>query len=220
MSTQTSSYYEIVSRLPPGAVTIFTDVSWDEYECLLEQVGEASHLRISFDNGALQVMTLSDQHERYASFLKGVITVIQLRLRISIASFGSMTMRKPQQRKGLEADACFYVQNEHRIGRRLRLDLRTDPPPDIAVEVDVHHNSMNKLGTYAALGVPELWRFDGKALTIYLLDENSYRESETSLALPFLTSRVLTDAVLRLNTDGETAALVAFDKWLQEQHPS
>ena len=109
MSTQASSYYEIVSQLPPGAVTSFTDVSWDEYEDLLEQVGEASNLRISFDNPVLQVMTLSDEHERCASFLRGLITAIQLRLRIRIESRGSMTMSKPQQHKGCEPDACFYI---------------------------------------------------------------------------------------------------------------
>ena len=95
------------------------------------------------------------------------------------------------------------------------MDLAADPPPDIAVEVDVHHDSVKELGIYATLGVPELWRYDGKALTIYLWNGDRYTEAETSLALPFLTSRVLTDSLARLDPEDETTALLAFDKWLQ-----
>lgn len=122
--------------------------------------------------------------------------------------------------KGNEPDACFYVQNAYRIGNRLQLDFATDPPPDIAIEVDVHHDSRNKLAIYAALAVPELWRFDGDALTVYLLEKDSYRESASSLALPMLTSRVLTDVLAQLRTEGELPALMAFDEWLQRTHLS
>jgi Uma2 family endonuclease len=220
MSTQTLSYHEIVSRLPADAVVTFNDVGWDEYEELLEQVGEAEHLRISYDDGVLQVMTLSSEHEKYARFLESLMTAIRLRLRINILSFGSATMRKGGQRKGNEPDACFYVQSAHRIGNRVQLDFAIDPPPDIAVEVDVHHDSRNKLAIYAALAVPELWRFDGDALTVYLLEKDSYRESASSLALPMLTSRVLTDVLAQLRTEGELPALMAFDEWLQRTHLS
>src|SRR5580704_17721378 len=116
MSTQALSYYEIVSQLPADAVVTFHDVGWDEYEDLLEQVGEAEHLRITYDSGALQVMPLSPEHEKYARFLEGLMTAIRLRLHINILSFGSETMRKRGQRKGNEPDACFYVQNAYRIG--------------------------------------------------------------------------------------------------------
>jgi Uma2 family endonuclease len=215
MSTQALSYYEIVSQLPADAVVTFHDVGWDEYEDLLEQVGEAEHLRIAYDSGVLQVMTLSPEHEKYARFLEGLMTAIRLRLHINILSFGSATMRKRGQRKGNEPDACFYVQNAYRIGNSLQLDFATDPPPDIAVEVDVHHDSRNKLDIYAALAVPEVWRFDGDALTIYVLEQDRYAESGSSLALPMLTSRLLTDALTQMRTEGELAALMAFDEWLR-----
>ena len=215
MSTRTLSYYEIVSNLPPDAAVTFRDVGWDEYEELLEQVGEAEHLRISFDDGVLQVMTLSAEHEKYARFFESLMTAIRLRLHIDILSFGSATMRKKGERKGNEPDACFYVQTAHLIGNRLQLDFATDPPPDIAVEVDVHHDSRNKLAIYAALGVPEVWRFDGSALAIYLLEHDSYQESPASLAFPNLTNRLLTNVLARVGSEGELKALMAFDEWLQ-----
>ncbi|HEY6333782.1 MAG TPA: Uma2 family endonuclease [Blastocatellia bacterium] len=219
MSTQTPSRFEALSQMEPGTSLAFTDVSWDECQDVLEQAGEASHLRISFDSGALQVMTLSDEHESYASFLRGMITAIQLRLRTEIRSFGSMTLRNDKVRKGCEPDACFYIQNAHLIRNRLKLDLRTDPPPDIAVEVEIHHDSTNNMGIYAALGVLEIWRYNGRRLTMHLLEQGSYQESEKSLAPPFLTRDVISNTMARLSTAGETAALVAFDEWLQKSQP-
>ena len=215
MSTLKSNYYEVVSHLPPDADVTFRDVSWEEYEDLLEQVGEASWLRISYDDGTLQVMTISAEHESYACYLEKLMGFLSIRFHISVRSFGSMTMRKQKKRKGNEPDGCFYVQSADKIGNRMQLDFATDPPPDIAVEVDIHHDSRAKLPIYAALGVPEIWRFDGEALTILLLEDAHYIPSATSAALPMLTAAILTDALTRLSRDGELQALLAFNEWLQ-----
>jgi Uma2 family endonuclease len=215
MITQTLSYYEFVSQLPADTVVTSHNVSWEEYEELLEQVGEPAGLRISYDDGALKVMTLSHEHEKYTRFIEKLVTTIILRLRINILSFGSATMkRKP---KGNEPDACFYVQTADAIGNRVDIDFAIDPPPDIAVEVDIHHDSQDKFSIYAAFGVPEIWRFDGQALTIYLLEQDRYHEAETSAALPMLTSEILTQFLVRLRDEGEFRALLAFDEWLQSQ---
>ena len=224
MSTQIASYYDMVSQLPENASVTFHDVSWDEYEELLEQVGEAPGLRISYDNGSLQVMTISSEHEKYAFFINSLIAGIRLRLRMNILAFGSATMRKRKRKKGNEPDACFYEQTASVIGNRIQLDFETDPPPDIAVEIDVHHESRSKFPIYAALGVPEIWRYDGKAMTIYLLakaaadiDASLYFEQETSAALPILSAQILTETIERMRRDGELNALLAFDEWLQSR---
>lgn len=224
MSTQIASYYDMVSQLPENASVTFHDVSWDEYEELLEQVGEAPGLRISYDNGSLQVMTISSEHEKYASFISSLVTVIQLRLRIDILGFGSATMRKRKRKKGNEPDACFYVQSASLIGNRIQLDFETDPPPDITVEIDVHHDSRSKFPIYAALVVPEIWRYDGQTMTIYQLvqdvaeiEATSYVEQSTSTALPMLSAQILTEMIDRMRRDGELTALLAFDEWLRLQ---
>jgi Uma2 family endonuclease len=222
MSTQTTSYYEMVSQLPEDASLTFHDVSWDEYEELLEQVGEAPGLRLSYDNGSLRVMTISAEHEKYTEFISSLVGIIRIRLRINILGFGSATMRKRKVRKGKEPDACFYVQTAPLIGNRIQLDFETDPPPDVAVEIDVHHDSRPSFPIYAALGVSEIWRYDGQAMTIYHLAEEVsksekplYVWQETSAALPMLTAQVLTEMVERMRKDGELNALLAFDEWLQ-----
>jgi Uma2 family endonuclease len=211
----TTGYYEIVSQLPPAADITFHHVSWDDYEELLDQVGEASGLRISYNEGTLQVMSLSPEHENYARFFEALITAIRLRLRIKILSFGSTTMRKSKKRKGKEPDACFYVQSAEALGNRVHLNFETDPPPDIAIEVDVHHASRDMFSIYAGLGVPEIWHYDGWTLTIYQLQDGAYVEDATSPALPMITSQLLPDHLNRLRTEGEFQTLLAFDEWLQ-----
>lgn len=215
MSAQTLTRYDFVSQLPPDTVITFHDVDWEEYEELLEEVGESAGLRISYDDGVLKVMTLSSEHEYYSRFIEKIVGTLMLRLRINIRSFGSATMkRKP---KGNEPDACFYVQTASAIGNRIHIDFEIDPPPDIAVEVDIHHDSQEKFSIYAAFGVSEIWRFDGNDLIIYLLEEDRYHEAEVSRALPMLTAGILTQSLARLHDEGETGALLAFDEWLRSQ---
>lgn len=220
MSTLTATnWLEIVARITPEQPLILHNITWDEYEDLLEQVGEPGGLRISYDNGRLKIMSLSAEHEKYVRFMEKMITAISLRLHVVILSFGSATMKKQRAEKGNEPDACFYVQSAASIGNRIRLNFAIDPPPDIAVEVDVHHDSDDKFSIHAALGVGELWLFDRTKLTIHLLQDGQYVETNASRALPMLSSRVLTDFLLRLPREGEFQTLMAFDEWLQTLRP-
>ncbi|MCI0486762.1 MAG: Uma2 family endonuclease [Blastocatellia bacterium] len=202
MTTEIANYYDIVTRLPADTVVTFHGVSWQDYEDLLEQVGEAGGLRISFDSGTLTIMTLSTEHENYAWFIGRLVSAISLRLRINIRFFGSATMKKRKEGKGNEPDACFYVQTADALGNRIQLDFEEDPPPDIVVEVDVHHDSLSIRPIYVALGVPEIWRYDGQELTIHLLEEGDYVSAPESLALPFLTGQILTEFLTRLRDEG------------------
>ncbi|MCI0387435.1 MAG: Uma2 family endonuclease [Acidobacteria bacterium] len=211
------NWLELTERLPEMSQLTLHNVTWDDYEELLDQVGEAAGLRISYNDGTLQIMTLSPEHENYVRFFESLITAVRLRLRINIRSFGSATMKKRKKSKGNEPDACFYVQSAVLIGNRIQLDFAVDPPPDIAVEVDLYHDSMNKLPIYAALGVSEVWRYDGQKLTIHLLQEEHYIEAEASPALPLLTGELLTGYLNRLREEGEFQSLLAFDEWLQSQ---
>lgn len=160
-------------------------------------------------------MSLPPEHEKYVHFIESMVSALRLRLRINILFFGSMTMRKRKKSKGDEPDACFYVQSAGAIGARFDLDFAVDPPPDVVVEVDVHHDSTANDPIYAALGVPEIWRYDGLKATILHLQGSEYVEVETSPALPMITSAVLTEYLTRMKQEGEFAAIIAFDEWLQ-----
>ncbi|HEY7182763.1 MAG TPA: Uma2 family endonuclease, partial [Blastocatellia bacterium] len=148
MITTPSNYYPFVSQLPEGAVVVFQGVAWEEYEELLDQVGEAGGLRISYNDGTLKVMSLSVEHETCVRFIERLIGALTIRLRINIISTGSATIRKQRMKKGNEPDASFYVQTASAIGNRLDLDFAVDPPPDIVVEVDIHHDSSDNDSIY------------------------------------------------------------------------
>ena len=217
MIAEAINYAEIISQLPAESFLIRENVSWEEYEDLLEQVGEASGLRISYDDGTLQIMTVGPKHESYSTFIERLVGHLSFRLRINIRFFGSSTMRKKKKRKGIEPDACFYVQTAEALGNRIDLDFEKDPPPDIAVEVDVTRHSISKFGIYAGLGVPEVWIYDGKELKIHLLEQDEYLAAIESQALPILSGPILSKFLSQLREAGELQAILAFDDWLQSQ---
>jgi Uma2 family endonuclease len=223
MSTQIISPAEaivdMIDRMPADSVLIQHDVSWNDYEELLEAVGEASGLRISFDAGRLQIMTLSQRHEKYSTLIERMVDRLSLFLRVKVLFYGSATMRKREKQKGVEPDACFYVQNASLVGTKDEIDFNTDPPPDVVVEIDLHHDSISKFPIYAALGVPEFWRYDGNALTIYHLIEEQYQPSEASQSLPLLTSSILTEFLGRTPKEDQYDILLAFEEWLKAPRP-
>jgi len=217
MLAEAINYAEIISQLPADSFLIRENVSWEEYEDLLEQVGEATWLRIAYDDGTLEIMTVGPKHEKFATLIEGLVGVIRLRLRMNIVFFGSSTMRKEKKRKGIEPDACFYVQTAEALGNRMDLDFEKDPPPDVAVEVDVTRHSISKFGIYAGLGVPEVWIYDGKELKIHLLEQDEYLPAIESQALPILSGPILSKFLSQLREEGELQAILAFDDWLQSQ---
>ena len=223
MSTQVISpaetIVEMIDRMPADSVLIQHGLGWDDYEEVLEAVGEASSLRISFDDGTLQIMTLSQRHEKYSTLIERMVDRLSSFLRIKVLFYGSATMRKSENQKGVEPDACFYVQNAPLVGTKDEIDFNTDPPPDVVVEIDLHHDSISKFPIYAALGVPEFWRYDGSTLAIYHLIEGQYQPSEASQSLPLLTGAVLTEFLDRIPKEDQYEILLAFEEWLKAQRP-
>jgi Uma2 family endonuclease len=217
MTTQTANYTELIERLTPEVTLTLHGISWETYEELLAAVGEAPSLRVSYNEGVMQIMTVSFEHEYFSEFLNHLVGRLSTVLRQKILFFGRATMKKQKKLKGSEPDACFYVQSAAIIGNKFRLDLSVDPPPDIVVEIGLHHDSLNKMPIYAALGVPEVWRYDGQTLTIYQLQPDYYVLAEMSRALPVLTSQVLTDFLERSQQADQYETLLAFETWLRAQ---
>jgi Uma2 family endonuclease len=123
----------------------------------------------------LEVMTISSDHEYFKSLIGNLISRLAEEHDIPIASFGSTTFRKKALERGLEPDECYYVANERRVRGKRRLDLRRDPPPDLIVEIDVSYRHVDREAIYAAMGVPEMWRFDGKRLRAFRLVDGGWR---------------------------------------------
>src|SRR6267378_2186290 len=99
------------------------------------------------------------------------------------------------------------------IGKR-KFDLDSDPPPDIVVEVDITNESLSKFAIYAALSVPEIWRYDGNKAQIYELSVSGYREVSESQFFSQLTPKMLADSLMQSKSEGQTAALRSFRQQL------
>ncbi len=162
------------------------DVQWDDYEGMLRIVGER-HIRVTYDRGTMEVSMPSQRHEQAAQLLGLFVARLAEELEVPYEPLGMTTWKKPGVERGLEPDQCYYIQNQAIVRAKETLDLDVDPPPDLAIEVDITSSVLNRLGIYAALGVPEVWRYDGERLTIYQLEPgHGYRSCDVSLSFPTL----------------------------------
>jgi Uma2 family endonuclease len=217
MTTHTLTYLDAIAQLPPGGTIIRTDVPWEEYEQLLSDVGDTCAARITYDQGTLEIMSPSSNHESFATVISDIALIVAEDANLVFEDLGSTTYKQEWLARGVEPDACFYIQNASAIIGRERIDLKTDPPPDIVVEVDVSHESTRKLSIYAGMGVPEVWRYDGKRAYVYQLVDESYVAIDASLVFPVLTIDVLARFLEQSKTEGQTAVRRSFREWLRAQ---
>lgn len=193
---------------------LLEDITWDEYETILEAL-DGHHLRMTYDSGSLEIMTLSPEHERYKGLLHWLVGVLCEELEIDIEGLGSTTFKRHIKEKGLEPDECFYVANAKRARGIKRVDLNRYPPPDLALEVDITHIALDRMKIYAGLGVPEVWQFDGRNVRVWLLDpEGKYRESDHSPTFPMVSLAKLSEFVRLGVAKGPTVMARRFRAWL------
>ena len=199
--------------VPPGQKVLLHDVSWEEFETILEELGEHRAARIAYDNGIVEIMTPLPEHE-YAKELIGDLVKALLEERdIEFATLGSTTFKNQTMAKGIEPDQCFYIQNEPAIRGKKRIDLMVDPPPDLALEVDI--TSRTHLSIYEALGVPELWRYSNGQLRVYVLRDGKYAESSTSPTFPgFPISEMIPQYLELSQLEGRNKTMRAFRQWV------
>jgi len=179
-----------------------------------------SHVRLSYDQGLLEIMSPSAKHEKYARLFEHLIAVLTEELNLEFVSCGSVTLRLQKKSKGTEPDDCFYIRNVAQILDKEWINLETDPPPDLAIEIDVTHPTLNKLAIYAGLGVPEVWRYNGARVEFYRLVEEGYAVIPASHLFPFLMPAALVEYLRLGSTQGINTMRRAFQAWVQAHKPS
>ena len=217
MSTTTTNYLDIIERLPAGALLRLQDVDWDDYEHLLTQMDDWPGHRLSYDRGRLDVMSPKREHEFYKKFVGRIVDIIGEEYGLEIEPAGSTTLKLKALAKGVEPDESFYVQNAARVIGLRDLNLDTDPPPDVVVEIDMTNESLDKFAIYAALGVPEIWRYDGRRTHFYKLAGEGYEVSQNSLAFPDISAQDLTQYLEQSKSEGQTASLNAFRQMIRSR---
>ena len=195
--------------------TVLYNLSWDTFEALLRDTGEHRGSRFAYDCGTLEIMTPLFEHENPKIQFDRLIFSLAEELDIEVRSAGSTTLKRKSLAKGIEPDSCYYIQNEAAMRSRETLNLEIDPPPDLAVAIDITSSSVNKFNIYAALGVAELWRYDGEVLKFYQLVENQYIEIKFSLAFPLVSVRDINRFIQQGKTLGEIALLKSFRAWVR-----
>ncbi|ALF55928.1 hypothetical protein ACX27_28755 [Nostoc piscinale CENA21] len=205
----------LAKSTPAEQRTVLHNVSWETFEALLRDTGEDRGSRFAYDCGTLEIMTPLFEHENPKIQFDRLIFSLVEELSLEIKSAGSTTLKRRLLKRGIEPDNCYYIQTESRVRNRETLDLETDPPPDLAIEVDITSSSVNKFNIYAALGISELWRYNGQNLKFYQLVDGQYIECEFSMAFPIVSVRDMSRFIEQSKTMGEIALLKLFRTWVR-----
>jgi Uma2 family endonuclease len=180
---------------PVGQCVIVQGVGWDTYACLLADFADSRGIRVPYDQGTLEIMAPSFKHEQAADLLSDVVKAVAEAQALDVVPAGSTTFKRQDVERGFEPDASFYVQHAADIRGHATLDLAVDPPPDVIIEIDLPHPSLDKCPIYAALGVPEVWRHDGRQIHMYRRLDEAYTEVPSSAVLLGVTTASLTQMV-------------------------
>lgn len=204
-------------QVPVEQRFVLSGMDWPAYVAFSDLLGER-HVRVTYDRGELEFMTLSPEHERSKKLLARFVETLTEELNVDIASYGSMTCRREDLERGLEPDECYWIANETLVRGRTEIDLATDPPPDLVLEVEVSRSALDRMDLYARLRVPEVWRWNGQTLRIFLLQaDGHYAESDKSLAFPFLPLAEFVGFLTTNSGMSETKLLRTFRSWVREQ---
>jgi Uma2 family endonuclease len=205
-------------EVPAENRVVLKGVSWQTFKALLADVGDDRAWRIAYDGGVLEIRMPLEEHEEPKRLIESFVETIVDELEIELRSLGSLTLERAELTRAVEPDSCFYIQNES-VVRGRNINLLNDPPPDLAIESDYTSSSVNKFVLYAALGVPELWRYRRQYLQVYQLVDGKYEKCDRSLAFPFLPIAEIPGFIEQSRTIGQRAAVRLFRQRIREILP-
>jgi Uma2 family endonuclease len=208
---------QCVEQRASGERIVLNHIPWELY-IALRDVEQNWHVRMTYDHGVLELMSPSARHESLKTRISRLIETMSEELGIPIECFGSATWKRPDNEGGLEADTCYYIANEPLVRGKDEIDQQIDPPPDLALEVEVSRSAVPKEPIYAALRVAEIWRYDGTTLRSFHLTPNgTYVEHETSLNFTSLRVADLGPFLARRRGTDSNAWIGEFRNWIRER---
>ncbi len=194
---------------------VLKNISWQTYQSLIIDFEREPAMRLTYDRGTLEIRMPLAPHETYKKILGRLIEAATEEFDLEIRSLGSLTCSREDLAKGLEPDQCYYIQNEAMVRGVEQIDLTKLPPPDLAVEIDITSSSLDRFSIYAALKVPEIWRYDGQVLAIYGLVGSEYTIQDNSSALPQLKMEAILRFLSLSTSIGENSLVKQFRQWLK-----
>lgn len=196
--------------VPAGHQVLLKNIAWKDFETILDETGESRKTpRFSYSQGWLELMSPLAVHEDDKSIISDLIKILLEERDSEFRALGSVTLKNEAMQQAIEPDDCFYIQHEALIRGKDRIDLSVDPPPDLALEIDITHRT--HFNNYEKLGIPELWRFNGQELAIFVLENGGYQPSATSRQFPDVAVKQLIPEFLeKSKQEGRNKALRAF----------
>lgn len=194
--------------------TFLQNISWSLYENLLAEIGDDGKTRLSYYRGDLEFMTPLFEHENSNRLIDKLISTVAETLEQDYMPGGSTTIKRPDLEAGKEPDSCYYIANEPSIRGKTKLDFTQDPPPDLAIEIDITNSSIKQLSLYAILGIGEVWRYDGETLTFYQLQSGEYVTVDRSPTFPILSPDRVLEFLSDCQTDGVNRAVKKLREWV------
>ncbi len=208
---------DVLLTIEVGKSILLENVSWQTFETLLVEIGEHRAARLAYDQGILEIMAPLPEHEYYKEAIGVLVQDLADVVDIDYETLGSTTWKRQDLLAGVEPDNCFYFQNESVIRGKLDFDLTKDPPPDLVLEIDVTHKSLDRFPIYARLGVPEIWRYEKGQIKIYQLQGNRYVETLSSLVFPLTLIQQIIPFIQQYRAVGKKAMRRAFRDWVRQQ---
>ncbi|MEH1770661.1 MAG: Uma2 family endonuclease [Nostoc sp.] len=198
----------------PGQQMLLQDISWQQLENILTEMGERRAARISYSHGWLEIMVPLPEHEKDKELIGDLVKILLEILQIDFEPFGSTTLKNERMGQAVEPDTSFYIQNQAAIIGKNRIDLNIDSPPDLAIEIDI--TSRTRFDNYEILGVPELWRHTQQGLEILLLQDRKYIKSQSSPNFPNIPIvELVNEYVQQCLTIGRSQAMRNFRDWVK-----
>ncbi len=196
---------------------VLQNISWQTFKAMLADMGCERNKRLAYDNGIVEIMTPLMPHENSNRLIEGFVLVLCEEFGLEVKSAGSLTMTRDDLEQGAEPDSSYYIQNEFLVRNKENIDLNIEPPPDLVLEVEYSRSKINKLNLYAAMGVPEFWRYNGTVLRIYTLNNGQYFQSESSPTFAPVLVTEIPRFIQESKKIGQIAATRTFRSWVRQQ---
>jgi Uma2 family endonuclease len=202
---------------PTTQPILLEGVSWATNECLLADFGDSHAARVAYDRGTLEIMSPSYVHEQRNALIAMLVSMVATEMDMDFENAGSTTFKRADVSRGFEPDSCFYLQHVAAVRGKRTIDLAADPPPDLVVEIDITHPSLDKLPIYATLGVPEVWRATEERVVVYQRTSDGYTVVDQSTVLPGLAAAEIQDWLAVSEQTSRAAWMKQVQAWARDR---
>jgi Uma2 family endonuclease len=202
---------------PPEQRVVMDDVPWSVYLGLVEN-SDGRHTRIAYDQGVMEITSPSRVHETESHLIGRMVETFTEEAGLPLDSVASTTFKRDDLERGFEADESYYIGNAAAVRGLDEIDLLIHPAPDLVIEVDISRSSMKKFSIFASLKIPEVWRYDGECVHVYVLNESeTYDAVEQSSVLPGFPVSDVPRWLAKWRTTDENELIGAFRREVRTQ---